>query len=147
MEVLNGKYPSLLPSCCTSNSKSLRIFFFHAEGRREKRLYVKSTSTVQNPTVNENELITSHSNGGKKSLMATHRFKIPWSRKWNQLPVLLHGKLHGQRNLAGYRPWGQKELDMTEHKHTQAGITCSNSCFLGTVTGLYYEQKHKNLLV
>jgi len=25
------------------------------------------------------------------------------------------GKFHGQRNLAGYHPWGHKELDMTEH--------------------------------
>ena len=25
---------------------------------------------------------------------------------------------HGQRNLAGYNPWGCKELDMTETKHT-----------------------------
>ena len=28
------------------------------------------------------------------------------------LPVFLHGELHGQRSLAGCRPWGQ--LDMTE---------------------------------
>ena len=24
------------------------------------------------------------------------------------------GKFHGQRGLAGYSPWGHKELDMTE---------------------------------
>ena len=24
------------------------------------------------------------------------------------------GKSHGQRSLAGYSPWGHKELDMTE---------------------------------
>ena len=28
------------------------------------------------------------------------------------------GKFHGQRSLAGYSPWGCKELDMTEHIHT-----------------------------
>ena len=28
-------------------------------------------------------------------------------------PVLLPGKSHGQRRLAGYSPWGHKELDMT----------------------------------
>ena len=27
-------------------------------------------------------------------------------------------KFHGQRSLAGYSPWGHKELDMTE------GLTC-----------------------
>ena len=39
---------------------------------------------------------------------------IPWSRKWQPTPVLLPGKAHGQRSLAGYSPWGRKELDMTE---------------------------------
>ena len=32
-------------------------------------------------------------------------------------PVLLPGKPHGQRSLIGYRPWGCKELDMTERLH------------------------------
>ena len=40
--------------------------------------------------------------------------KIPWSRKWQLIPVFLPGKFHGQRSLAGYCPWGYKELDMTE---------------------------------
>ena len=30
-------------------------------------------------------------------------------------PVFLTGKSHGQRSLAGYSPWGLKELDSTEH--------------------------------
>ena len=29
-------------------------------------------------------------------------------------PVLLSGEFHGQKNLAGYSPWGCKESDMTE---------------------------------
>ena len=33
--------------------------------------------------------------------MATHSSFLP-------------GEFHGQRNLVGYRPWGRKELDMTE---------------------------------
>ena len=32
----------------------------------------------------------------------------------NRTPVFLPGKSHGQRSLAGYSPWGHKELDMTE---------------------------------
>ena len=28
--------------------------------------------------------------------------------------VFLHGKSHGQRSMAGYNPWGCKELDITE---------------------------------
>ena len=35
--------------------------------------------------------------------------KIPWRRKWQPTPVLLPGKSHGQRSLAGYNLWGLKE--------------------------------------
>ena len=41
--------------------------------------------------------------------------KISWSRKCQPTPVFLLGKFHGQRYLAYYCPWGQTELDMTEH--------------------------------
>ena len=40
--------------------------------------------------------------------------KIPWRRKWQPPPLFLHGKFHGQRNLAGYSPYGCKESDTTE---------------------------------
>ena len=46
--------------------------------------------------------------------------KIPWRRKQQPTPVLLPGKSHGQRSLAGYSPWGCKELDRTEHIRTHA---------------------------
>ena len=39
---------------------------------------------------------------------------IPWRRKWQPTPVFLPGKSYGQRSLAGYSPWGCKELDTTE---------------------------------
>ena len=51
------------------------------------------------------------------------------SSKWQSTPVFLPGESHGQRNLAGYNPWGHKELGMTEHAHmaeSQAGITFSD---------------------
>ena len=49
-----------------------------------------------------------------------HRFdswvrKIPWSRKWQPIPVCLPGKFHGQRSLAVH---GTAESDTTEHMHT-----------------------------
>ena len=31
----------------------------------------------------------------------------------NGTPVFLPGEFHGQRSLAGYSPWGHKELDTT----------------------------------
>ena len=40
--------------------------------------------------------------------------KIPWRRKWQCTLVFLPGESHGQRSLAGYSPWGHRELDMTE---------------------------------
>ena len=40
--------------------------------------------------------------------------KIPWRRKWQPTPVILCGEFHEQRSLAGYNPWGHKELDPTE---------------------------------
>ena len=41
--------------------------------------------------------------------------KISWRRKRQLTPVFLLENVHGQRSLAGYSPWGCKELDMTEH--------------------------------
>ena len=38
----------------------------------------------------------------------------PWEGKWQPTRVFLPRKLHGQRSLADYSPWGHKELDMTE---------------------------------
>ena len=35
--------------------------------------------------------------------MATHSTILAW-------------KIHGQRSVAGYSPWGRKELDTTEHE-------------------------------
>ena len=40
--------------------------------------------------------------------------KIPWRRAWQPTQVLLPGESPGQRSLAGYSPWGRKQLDTTE---------------------------------
>ena len=53
---------------------------------------------------------------GKNLQCRWHRFdpwvrKIPWRRKWQPTPVFLPGKSHGQRSLAGYSLWSQKEPD------------------------------------
>ena len=40
--------------------------------------------------------------------------KILWRRAWLlPTPVFLPGNPHGQRSLAGYSPWGLKELNTT----------------------------------
>ena len=40
--------------------------------------------------------------------------KIPQRKAWQPTPVVLPGKAHGQRSLAGYSPREHKELDTTE---------------------------------
>ena len=50
--------------------------------------------------------------------------KVPWRRAQQPTPVPLPGKSHGQKSLAGYSPWGRKELDTTEvtpHSSRTAG--------------------------
>ena len=51
--------------------------------------------------------------------------KIPWRTKWHPTTVFLPEKSHGQRSLASFSPWGQKELDLTEHLSTRTDkYTC-----------------------
>ena len=38
----------------------------------------------------------------------------PLEKEWRPTSVFLPGEFYGQRSLAGYSPWGYKELDMTE---------------------------------
>ena len=45
--------------------------------------------------------------------------KIPWRRKWQPTSVLLPGKFHGQRSLAGYSPWDHKESNPTSRHRTR----------------------------
>ena len=40
--------------------------------------------------------------------------RSPGGGNGNPTPVCLPGESHGQRRLAGYSPWGCRELDMTE---------------------------------
>ncbi|KAB0377494.1 hypothetical protein FD755_011938, partial [Muntiacus reevesi] len=52
-------------------------------------------------------------NAGDPGSIARSR-RFPWRRKWQPTPLFLPGKSHGKRSLAGYSPWGHKELDTTE---------------------------------
>ena len=51
--------------------------------------------------------------------------KIPWRGARQPTQVFLPGECYGQRSLAGYSPWGCKELDTTEatqqYTHTVNG--------------------------
>ena len=61
-----------------------------------------------------------------------------WSMVWEDLlekgiptPVFLPGGFHGQRNLAGYSPWGRKESDITER------LSLTNICWGGAFSAYY----------
>ena len=58
--------------------------------------------------------------------------KILWRRAWQPFPVFLPGELPWQRSLAGYSPWGHKELDKTEllSTHTQAVLNWISRAWL-----------------
>ena len=53
----------------------------------------------------------------RKTQVGSLGWEDPWRRKWQPTPVLFLGKSHGRRSLAGYSPWGHKELDTTERLH------------------------------
>ena len=69
--------------------------------------------------------------------------KIPWRRAWQPTPVLLPGKSHGQRRLAGYSPvqfgsvaqscltlWDPMDCQMPGFLNCSSPTprACSNSC-------------------
>ena len=47
-----------------------------------------------------------HSTSGKECACQCRRQKIPSRREWLPTPALFPVESHGQRSLAGYRPWG-----------------------------------------
>ena len=44
--------------------------------------------------------------------------RFPWRREWLPTPVLLPGKSHGQRTLAGYGPWVAKSQTRLKQLNT-----------------------------
>ena len=66
--------------------------------------------------------------------------EVPLRREWQPTPVFLPGEFHGLRSLAGYNPWGHKELDMTErltqtHRHTHTHTHTHGSCTFAPPSG------------
>ena len=52
-------------------------------------------------------------------------------------PVFLSGEPHGRRSLAGYSPWGHKELDMTERLTLSQALCYGHSLYWIMVTVSY----------
>ena len=53
--------------------------------------------------------------------------KILWRRAQQATPLFLPGESYGQRNLAGYSPWGCK-TDMTSVQFSSVAQTCRTLC-------------------
>ena len=53
--------------------------------------------------------------------LSTH---LSLSSQWHPIPVLLPGKSHGWRSLAGCSPWGRYESDTTERLHFHFSLSC-----------------------
>ena len=69
----------------------------------------------------------------QKTWVRSLGWKIPWRRNWEPTPVFSLGKSHGEKSLAGYSPWGRKELDTTKQltfSHFQSIKLAMNSLFL-----------------
>ena len=54
---------------------------------------------------------------GKCCLPTDSKRGFAWQIERGEFPACVPRKPHGQRNLAGYSPWGHKQLDTTEHTH------------------------------
>ena len=58
---------------------------------------------------------------------------IPWRREWQPTPVFFPGASHGQKTLAGYRPWGHRVGHDWAANTVKAPI--SYTCILQELTG------------
>ena len=77
---------------------------------------VPGGSAVENlPAMQETQLLSPGQEDPLEEETATHY-------------SILSEKPRGQRCLAGYSPWGSKELNMTEHTHTCLAISVQFSC-------------------
>ena len=66
--------------------------------------------------------------------------RSPWRRKWQPTPVFLPGESHGQRNLAGYSPWGRKSRTRLSDFHyftTMRFERCINFLVKSNFLGFY----------
>ena len=65
-----------------------------------------------------------------------------WRRKSQPTSVFLSGKSHGQRNAAGYSPWGHKESDTTEWLHFHF-----RSCLIWHLSANFVSRLHNYRVV
>ena len=62
----------------------------------------------------------------------------------NPLQVFLPGEFHRQRGLAGYSPWGHKELNITERMHTHTHTHTILWWNQPILLYIFYKHRHFN---
>ena len=62
----------------------------------------------------------------------------PLEKKWQPPLVFLPGESHGERSLAGYSPWGLKELDTTEQLNNRRS---SKAGYASHHQGFFFKYK------
>ena len=71
----------------------------------------------------------------------------PWKWKWHPTPVILPGKSHEQRSLAGYSPWGCKRVrnDLVTKQHKNSFVRHDDDMGLGVCTNPYALEIHTEI--
>ena len=105
---------SPLPPMTKLNSQS--CFFMYLD----RCLGFPGDSVIKNPPANAGDSRIAGSIPGSG--------RSPWRRSWQPTPVFLPGESHGQKNLAGYSPWGHKESDTTEQLSTHTDTSLQKTC-------------------
>ena len=70
--------------------------------------------------------------------------KIIWRRKWQPTPIFLAGESHEQRSLAGYSPWGRKELghDWATNTFTFLTFICPSHLYRSLIHRLAQKRRY-----
>ena len=123
-----------------------------------REICLNSTLAISNNiTIKKNSHVLCHAEfprwlNGKEYTCQCRRLRvnpwvrnIPWSRKWQPVPVFMPGNFHGQRFLGGYRSWGHKESDTTEHSRMHYAMYQLTMCKLIIFHGLPSTNAHHKL--
>ena len=92
--------------CCTSGNRDDCLYQFSREMKQCKRY---KPFLILCPWASHGKESACRCRGCRFNSWVEN---IPERRKWQPTPVFLSGKSHGQRRLAGYSPWGHKEMDI-----------------------------------
>ena len=113
---------------CTRLFKSPISKYSHVAGRVPTYVFLGDNSAPWLPRWHSGKEFACQCRRHKRSRFDPWVGEIPWRRAWQPSPAFLPGESHGQRSLAGYSPYGRKELDLTKvtyHVHCFQEPSCS----------------------